>query len=421
MKALASTIALFLACSVPAQTEPASSAAPPAQPESIPTAHQVETIDEALARARAAYQAGPVAEQVVITLKPDVGPDRTSTLTLRLDAPQRRLYLDLTRLAIAADDHAITAQTPHAPDLTFTAPVSPPLSLPQLWNAAPPVPLPQLEWALGSDPAQLGRVIAAILHASWLPAQHTLTGSVIFEGEFHANPASIEFDKSGRLSLLSIPLAIDGPRLDLSITPLDPAPGPWTLTAEGRTPVPSIADLRVKPAAITPGARLPALSFMTRDLDAWPLQEALAPSPFGGPTFGLLIFYKSAHPSALADAQTGARAASSVADLLRAAQPDPARRPRTAPAVVALMSLSDMTRTRLTELDAQWPADSPPRVFSPNGAAEMDRIAHASNAALLVIDADQKLLAAIPLDNRPDAATIAQEAAAAITQAARFP
>jgi hypothetical protein len=419
MKALASTAVLLLACSAPAQTQPAPDA-PPAQPESIPTAHQIETIDEALARARAAYQSGPVAEQVVVTMKPEVGPERTSTITLRLDAAQRRLYLDLSRLVIAADDLAITAQAPHAPDLTFTTPVSAPLSLGQLWSAVPPIPLPQLEWALGSDPAHLGRAVAAILHASWLPAQHTRANAIIFEGDCPGGPASIEFDASGRLAALSIPLGKNGPRLNLSVTPLDPS-GPWTLATEGRTGVPSIADLRAKPAAITPGARLPALSFMTRDLDAWPLQESLARAPYGGPTFGLLIFYKSSHPAALTDAQTGARAAAAVPDLLRAAEPDPARRPRTMPAAVALMSLGDMTRARLAQLDAQWPAEGPPRVFSPNGAAEMDRIAQASNAALLVIDADQKLLAAIPLDNRNDTAAIAQEAAAAITQATRFP
>ncbi len=417
MKVLAITAAILLAPAALAQPQ----AAAPSPQETLPAPLLIETIDEALARARAAYQSGPVAEQIVVTMKPAVGPDRTSTITLRLDAAQRRLYLDLTRLAIAADDQAITAHAPHAPDLAFTTPVSAPFTLGQLWSAVPPVPLPQLEWALGSDPANLGRAVAAILHASWLPAQHTLSHAIIFEGECPGGPAAIEFDAAGRLAALSIPLGKNGPRLNLSVTPLDPASGPWTLATEGRTGVPSIADLRAKPAAITPGARLPALSFMTRDLDAWPLQEALARAPYGGPTFGLLIFYKSSHPAAHADAQTGARAAAAVPDLLRAAEPDPARRPRTMPAAVALMSLGDMTRTRLAALDAQWSPDSPPRVFSPNGAAEMDRIAHASNAALLVIDADQTLLATIPLDNRNDTAAIAQEAAAAITQATRFP
>lgn len=421
MKVLASAALLLLTPLAPAQPEPALT-----QQEPLPASHQVETIDEALARARAAYQSGPVAEQVVITLRPSVGPDRTSAITLRVDAAPgqpRRVFIDLTRLAIAADDTAIQAQAPHAPHLTFTAPVSPPLSLRQLWIAVPPIPLPQLEWALGSDTARLGRAVAAILHASWLPARHSESRSIIFEGECPGGPASVEFDASGRLTALSIPLAKDGPRLELSVTPLDPAAGPWTLSPEGRASVPSIADLRAKPAAVTPGARLPALSFMTRDLDAWPLHEALAlPEPGSpGAAFGLLIFYKPDSPTALADAQTGARAALTVADMLRAAQPDPARRPRTVPAVIALMSLGDMTRTRLAQADAQWPDSHPPRLFSPNGPAEMERLAPGSAAAILVIDADQKLLAAIPLDGRNDPAAIAEEAAAAITQATTLP
>jgi hypothetical protein len=426
MKVLASTAILALSPFVVAQPDPEPDPAPAPQAEALPAPHDVETIDEALARAIAAYQSGPIAEEVVITLSPNVGPDRTSTITLRVDAvpgSPRRLFIDLTRLAIAADDSQIQAQAPHAPHLTFAAPVSVPLTLPQLWNAVPPILLPQLEWALGSDPARLGRAITAILHTSWLPARYSETLSVIFQGESPGGPAAIEFNASGRLAALSIPLGREGPRLMLTVTPLDPEAGPWTLSAEGRTAVPSIADLRAKPAAVTPGARLPALSFMTRDLDAWSLQEALAqPQPGSpGPAFGLLIFYKADAPTAFADAQTGAKAAAEVADILRAAQPDPTRRPRTVAAVIALMGLGDMTRTRLAQADAQWPAPQPQRLFSPNGPGEMERLAPGSAVALLIIDAEQKLLAAIPLDQRDDVAAIAEEAVAAITQATLIP
>jgi hypothetical protein len=51
----------------------------------------------------------------------------------------------------------------------------------------------------------------------------------------------------------------------------------------------------------------------------------------------------------------------------------------------------------------------------------MDRLAKGSNAALILVDSTQKVLATIALENRPDAESLAQEVETIIEAATRLP
>jgi hypothetical protein len=394
----------------------------------------IEDIDTALARARAVYRAGPVAERITMTVTTADGEQRRSTILLRIDSGSevpplrtRRVALDLNRLQISADNTAITAVTPREASLYYRSPVAAPLSLDQLWNAVPPVPLPQFEWALGEGSHNMGRVITAVLQTSWVGVQHTRDLGVIFTGAAPGGPARAQFTREGRLIALTLPISKTGDVIDLKVTS-EPPNGEWAIDTSDRLPVPSLADLRPRPPELQPGARLPALSLMNKELDSWSLQDELDRVPVrelaDAPVFGVIVAYRPAGQTAQQDAEVGARAVSIVRRNLVHSQPDPTRRARIVPIIVGFLDLPDMTRAKLTALDAHWstlPGEPAPRYFSPTGAAEMNRLAHTQNAAVLVVDSTQKILAALDLDSRPDAETIAQEVEAIIDSALRTP
>ncbi|HYE60986.1 MAG TPA: hypothetical protein VD997_03230 [Phycisphaerales bacterium] len=403
-------------------------------PRKVPQIDLPETIDAALARARESYRVGSIAERVQITVTTKDEQQRATTVLFRVFAgteaahhQDRRVFLDLGRLQIAADSTGVTAVTPREPELYFQAPVTPPITLDELWNAVPPVPLPQLEWALGEDTGRIGRVVTAILQASWTSVQYTKDLGVIFNGTSPSGPASAEFARDGRLVRLSVPLSREGDRIELRVTP-EEAGNAWTIPLEGRKPVPSLADLRPRPPEIMPGGRLPALSLMTRDLDSWSLQDELdrLPSPDLArvPTYGLLVVYRPAGTTAEQDAEIGARAVTLARADVSHAQPDPTRRPRLVPVVIPVLDLADMNRTKLVTIDDAWAArqkDAPPRYFSPTGIGEMDRLARGSSAVVIIIDSTQKILSTIPLENRADAESVAQEIGSLLEAAAALP
>jgi|GEM_PF-1377807 len=418
----------------PAETQqvaptPQSPAAQTTQPD------LVEDIDGALARARSAYRSGPLCERIQVIVTTANGEVRQSNLLLRLDPGatgphprKRRFFLDLGRLQVQADDNSIIAATPREASLYFRSPVIAPLTLDQLWNAVPPIPLPQLEWAFGEGSQDLGRVVAGILQTSWVAVQHTQDLGVIFTGTAPGGPASAEFTHEGRLVSLTLPLTKSGDSIQLKVRQEHPSAGPPPMDTANRKSVPSLADLRPRPPELFPGARLPALSLMTTSLDSWSLQDELDRAPSkelaAAPVFGLIIAYRPAGPTAQPDAELATRAISLVKRDLTHSHPDPASRPRLVPLIVGFLDLPDMSRAKLVALDTYWstlPGETPPRYFSPSGAAEMERLTQTTNAAMLLVDSTQKILATIQLETRPDAETIAQEIEAAIESTLKLP
>ncbi len=397
---------------------------PPAQLEPI------ADIDGALARARVAYRAGPLSEQISLRVRFADGRERSSQVTLQVDAPAdagkpRRLMLDLGRFAIDANDSRIVAVSPQEDSLYFQAPVSGALSLKQLWETIPPVPLPQLVWSL-SDDGPTPDIISSILAVSWIEAQHRRDLSVMFAGVSPGGPASASFSNAGRLLSLAIPLSKDGTRLEMTVIAIEPAPLPWSISTSGRTRVVSITELRQKPPRVAAGERLPPLSLMTRDLDPFSLDGgSVARDSSGRPLLTLLVVYLASQPAALLDAQAAARAIAAIRPHILTEAVDSPLPPRLMVEAAGFLELGDVSRAHIASIDGQWNASSDSgirRAYSPAGEAELKRLTNGADACVLLLDADQKILSAIPLSGRArDDAGITRDVVAAVVGAVRAP
>jgi hypothetical protein len=426
-----------------AQPQPAPVTTPATgAPEAVADPQTQQEVGAMLAKARTCYRKGTTAEQVTLRVSWPDGRESKSTVTLLIDSGvpdlgwPRRLRMELGRLTIVADDKTLTAINTQDPGTYFTAVLPEGLTLAALRTVLPPIPLPQLDWALSDSdaPIDAATAIAGAGPVAWGPeTTESRTGQVTFEGTAQGGPVQIAIDGvKGALVHVSAPYgtksASGQARLDIDVAPVPPAeqltPDKWGVDTAGRVPVGFLAELKGRPPEIITGDRLPALSLTTADLGTASVQELLSPRdegplPSTRPVFGALVIYR-AQPDAVppADALAAVKSASALRSLLAARFPDASKRPRVIGLVVPCLDLQEFSRARLGEIDKQWGAVTPPaptRAFSPTGGTILSRLAHNAGAAMVIVDADQKVLKAIPLDGRAsEDAAIAQEALTAI-------
>jgi hypothetical protein len=309
------------------------------------------------------------------------------------------------------------------------------LTLAALHGVLPPIPLPQLEWAL-SDSDALPDISKAIPGAGLVQWSDETTESrshhFTFNGDASGGGVQLTIDGiTGSLVRMSGPFGPKGAsgqaRLDIDVAQIPPADvqsaDHWAISTTGRVPVGFLAELKGRPPEVVIGDRLPALSLMTLDLDSASLQDVLQHSdgPARSPRapIGMLLLYRVQAAPPSDDAKAGIRAIADLKPLITSRFPDAAKRPRLVGLIIASMDLQEFTRARLADIDKQWASDpaAPARVFSPTGNAILARLANKANAALVVIDGDQKVLKAISLDGRAaEDAAIAQEALSAIVE-----
>jgi hypothetical protein len=403
----------------------------------VQTKDQVAAV---IAKARDCYRKGQTAERVSLRVSWPDGREAKSTVTFLFDngVPDlgwsHRLRLELGRLTVYADDSNLSVVNSQDPATIFTAALPEGLTLSALRGVLPPIPLPQLAWAL-EDPKTATDPGAAVPGAgpiTWAPlTTETRTHVLTFRGEAPGGAVSLSIDPNGELVAMSGPYgpkgAQDYARLDIEvirvpaaeITPVDQ----WTITTAGRVPVGFLAELRGKAPEIVTGDRMPALSLMNVDMSAASLQGLLTPRqegplPSTRPSFGALIVYRAQGSAPSDGALAGVRAVGELKSQVASRWADVAKRPRVNPLVIACLDLQECTRSHLAEIDHGWAAGSPGRVYSPSGSAILSRLANHGASALIIVDSELTVLKAIPLDGRAEEdAGVAQEAAKAIADA----
>jgi hypothetical protein len=423
---------------------PADAARAQVQPEAPTTeAPAQDQVAALLTKARASYHKGVTAEHVSFRETWPDGREAKSTVTFLYDngipamSWPRRLRLELGRLTIVADDHELTAINTQDPTTYFKAQLPEGLTMAALRGVLPPIPLPQLEWALGDSEAA-GDPLNAIPGAGPIKwGQQTTesrTHQFTFSGEAAGGPVHLTIDEPrGSLVGMSGPYGKKGPsgqaRLEIEVTQIEGAAGAqsdqWLIDTTGRMAVGFIAELKGRPPEILAGDRLPDLSLMSLEMKAVPLQDLLTPASDGPmpntrPQFGAIVLYRSMESAPPADAQAGAKAIAGLRGMMGTHFADASKRPRVLGLVVATLQLQEFTRTHLGDIDQEWAKDSaaPGRAYSFAGNDTLLRLANKSSAALVVVDADQKVLKAISLDGRAgEDAAIAQEAMDAIVSA----
>lgn len=400
------TVLMALPLAMAQPTGPAISAAP----EQLPAA-SVATPEAALLALRAAYRAGPLAEKVTVRVTSPDGRTRTASLTLRLRSAQgdtpAQLRLELGRLIVWAKGTDFRAVTPANASLCVQQTLEATVSTAQLAQLMPTLPLPQLAWALDEP----GEAVLSIGGGRLRWSDATLfdvEGSRVLHGQSDWGRVEIAIAKdTGRLARLVVPLAPSGGELELSIRPLDPGDeASWVLDCTNRERVGAITLLRGTPGDLEKGARIPALGLMDDMLEPWSLAQALslpASSPRPDPArHAVLILYRPGQENAEEEAKTGYLAA----ETLKRAMDREALLNQGEPGLfltrpVGVMELNEFTGSAVTAASARWnvPGASPP-VWTSMGRAVMDRFVRGANAVLVVVDAEQRLVASIPLDGR---------------------
>jgi hypothetical protein len=412
----------------------------PPQPDvlgaEVPSLDQVAAL---LTKARASYRKRVIAEHVSLRVSWPDGREAKSMVTFQLDngvpalSWPRRLRLELGRLTIVADDHELTAINTQDPTTYFKAQLPEGLTVAVLRGILPPIPLPQLEWALGDSEAPVDPVkaVPGAGPITWGPqTTETRTHQLTFSGEAQGGPVQLTIDEPrGSLVRMSGPYGPKGAsgqaRLEIEVTQVEGAVAQadqWPIDTAGRLAVGFLAELKGRPPEIIAGDRLPDLSLMSLEMKSVPLQDILTPPsdsplPDTRPSFGALVLYRSLEQAPPADAQAGAKAITDLKGLIGARFSDASKRPRVLGLVVANLQLQEFTRTHLGEIEQEWAKDpaAPGRAYSFAGNETLLRLANKSSAALVIIDGDQKVLKAISLDGRAgEDAAIAQEAMDAI-------
>jgi hypothetical protein len=418
---------------------PPAGQAEPAQPDK----DALDELGKLLASVRTTYRKGLVAERVTLRVSREGREAGSSTITLLIDngVPDlswpRRVRLELGRLSVYADDKNLVAVNAQDPGTYFTAALPEGLTLAALRGVLPPIPLPQLEWSLSDSDAatDLSHMVPGAGAIVWGPCiSESRAHQFTFVGEAAGGPVQLTLDSvAATLVHISAPY---GPkstsgqaRLDIDVAPVPPEEIPpaeqWPIATTGRVPVGFIAELKGRPPEIVTGDRIPALSLMNAELGSASLQDLLTPAnqlpvQAARPAFGALILYRVQDAAPTPEARAGVKAIEDLRSVVAARWPEAAKRPRIAGLVVACLDLQEFNRARLADIDKEWGTanGSPDRAFSPTGSAILSRLAQKAGAALVIVDADQKVLKAIPLDGRAsEDEAIAQEAFDSISAA----
>lgn len=362
----------------------------------------------------AAYRAGPVADEVLVTIRAG-GQERQETIRVSLQArriqppTEPRFLLDLGRLRLSAIPGLAVAAQPSDSTTCVAWPFEGDPTPDDLARVLPPLPLPQLAIAFGRDDA-LASPTPYTPGVTWTSASATDAGAhptSTLVGHSAAGPITMTMDaRTGRLRELVAELASDPQpvTIELACRAIDPGdPGAWPIDPAGRERLASLADLGRPRPLITPGRPIPDLPISTLDGTEWSFPESAAPT--------LILFFRvpaDADRAAAIDlrVQTVMRALAGFAEPV-ASGASPAGAPPAQPEsiiVVAVFRLPDATRERLDAL----PARRPVPLFTTAASATIDRFAPGADAALVVMDPDRTLRAAVPLDGR-DPASVAAE------------
>jgi hypothetical protein len=196
------------------------------------------------------------------------------------------------------------------------------------------------------------------------------------------------------------------------------SPASWMPDLAGRRRVDAITMLRPRAGDVRIGERIPALALMNSELAGWPLTDNLRAMEGDDGELrrvgAAVVLYDSSRPDILTAAKSGLLAAAAVSrEYVLAELAGKANAPRLLVRAVGLMELGEIGPQRVAQMRDDWqtllgPAEAQnvggvswrEPLWSSSGRETLERIVPGTSVAVVVIDAQQKLLAAIPLEGK---------------------
>lgn len=381
--------------------------------------------DVALADARAAYRAGPVADRVAVSVRRGSQILRRDIFTVRLSAGSPdsrdddavRIELGRLRIGLSGTTLVIERAAGDGPCLVHTLD-QPPTST-ALVSILRPLPIPQLDLAFGTADAGLTPLAASIVWTSATLEPDARPATVTLRGRGDGGPVELTlFAATGRLQRLTLqlePADADPPlTLELLSTPLPDAgdPSTWRIDTTGREQVHDLTELFRQERPVAPGAPVGELLLFDLELNAWSLTQAQAAADRKTPPPVVLILFRAdaaaQATSVFDDALSGARALTRLAATTTPPAADPSDMPFLAVAA-AVFELNAFRRDRLVQLQHAWNEQldqtaglAVPLLWSVHPGQTIDRFAQDASAALVVVDADGRCRGVVHLDQAAD-------------------
>ncbi|MCB9848455.1 MAG: 2-amino-4-hydroxy-6-hydroxymethyldihydropteridine diphosphokinase [Phycisphaeraceae bacterium] len=248
-----------------AQEEPAP---PPAEAEAPRTIH-LDAV-EVFGRLASAYRTGPIAERVSITAVSEFR-EREQVAEVFLDAPSGLAALELGPFRARADADALLVTHEQRADryARFEARGRSIAAL--VADSLPPIPFPQLALAF-DDPADPSHLTPFGAPVAWTDAMRSPDSEhCLLLGSSAGALITYVIDASTwrlRAGVITVPAT--GLRIEMHYEAIEPAdPDRWSPDLRGKSPVPTLAQLRPGGVDLHPGAPIPAMVFFTIASEPW--------------------------------------------------------------------------------------------------------------------------------------------------------
>lgn len=377
------------------------------------------SVESTLALMRAAYTAGPLSDRV--TVRAHSGTKvRTVQVVIYCDAGeaikerQAQVRLDLQQLQIHAMGGKVVALNRFEKGTCFEAEYKGEIPA-ALAESFRPLPLPQIPLTFGAD-ATLKTPVPLAPDTVWNTAETATEqgrAMIVLRGRSTAGEVSLTMEKStGRLRkfllTLSSPSAGGLTKLELVSSPSDAGDAKkWGLDVTGRTRVGSPSELAPKRAALAAGTSVKNTSLVTADLANIAIDSLFAKDKSGkAPVAAILVCFRADGEGGLTkDTQAALGAA------VRAAlDPGVLKAGGVVIRGVGLLGPTEIDPPRLALLADQWAklaAEHGDRVvanllFSSSRVLQVEHAGQAADTQVVVIDPDQKALAALSADGQAD-------------------
>jgi hypothetical protein len=402
-----------------------------------PLARASEPISPALAldEARAAYRAGPTAEHIRVTIRPD---GKHDDFIVRLDPGKASEHTDASvamemgELRVWISRGQIIAAHQRDQKSCFIAEYTGPLTPQAIEQALPPIPIPEV-WLLTTNPdpdslrASKGvtpytPVIAwdsAVAEDAADGGTVTVSGHTVASAPHTSGKVTLT-THSGRLLRFFAELE-QGAQLTLDFEPVAPGdPRAWAIDPEGRARVAHISELKPRPGDVVVGNVAPELNLIDADHKPWSLpgefSVARGEPATAAPSFLVLLLVSEpaeeqgdgprAETPAADDAAAGERAFTALKvrlehdRLVHTAGDKTELPPRIAGrTVLILRKIDGQSRAKVQAGAARW---GDRMLWSASRATTIDRFMPGGDAAMIVIKPDRTVAGIIPLGGRAE-------------------
>lgn len=288
-------LALLSALFTPGFAQTGLAQAPPADQPADPPAELLRLDPGEVFRSITdAYRAGPIAERVTVTAVSEHR-QREQTATVFVDAPGKSALLELGPLRALARNGELRVTHKRRGDRYAIFPAGGRSIAAIVADSLPPIPLPELSLAFDdpADPVHLTPFPGII---EWTDAMHApgATKLVLIGAGPGTRVTYVVNTETWRLIAGVLTTPDSGLHIEMTFEGIDPGdPAEWAIGTQGKSPVPTLAQLQPGDTDIGAGAPAPPMVFFTLGSKPWRL-EADHEGPIA------LLFFREISPAVLA-------------------------------------------------------------------------------------------------------------------------